>query len=37
MVALAIALLTTPNSPVYRRGSGTGELAAALTRAAREM
>jgi hypothetical protein len=36
-VALAIALLTTPTSPVYRRRSGTGELAAALTRAAREM
>lgn len=36
-VALATALLTTPTSPVYRRGSGTGDLAAALTRAAQEM
>jgi hypothetical protein len=36
-VALATALLTTPTSPVYRRGADVGELAAALTRAVREM
>ena len=36
-VALSTALLTTPTSPVYRRGADPGDLAAALGRAAREL